>query len=332
MRTIEISELRRLTLARLRQRFSKEASERMAEVILFGELSGRASHGIQRLLPGSYGPLDEEPGPAPTIERPRHNSARVHGRPGMLVASIACDLAIDLASDSGMSAVTARGSRSTSGSLNYFVERMTEAGMVAMISANTLAFVTPHGGKGRLLGTNPLAMGVPSSGRPFIIDMATSASNVGEVMAAAAAGTTLSPGIAVDSSGNETRSPSDVLDGGALLPFGGHKGLGLAMMIELMNGVLAGAGAAPTGSSDGWGHVFVAMSLEAFGDPDELRQRAQEIIERFESAPTVDERPPRIPGRASLDRRDQALVRGTVEVDDEAFDQLVSLVGGFSAS
>ena len=326
MSTVDIQELRDLILARLLQGFPEDHAERMADVFLFAELSGRTSHGIERLLPGSYGPLDEGAGGEPVVERITPSSARVIGQPGMLVALIACDLAIELATDTGLATVTSRGSRSTSGSLSYFVDRMTYAGMFAMVSANTLAFVTPQGGKGRLLGTNPLALGMPAVRQPFVIDMATSASNAGAVISANANGVVLAPGIAVDSSGNETRVPSEVLDGGALLPFGGHKGLGLAMMIELMNGVLAGASAAPTGSSEGWGHVFVAISLSAFGDPDDLRARAQEIIDRFETAPTRDGSPPRVPGRTSQQRRDAALARGSVEVADDAFAQLVSLI------
>lgn len=325
---VPIPELRDLIVARLNQRYSSDDSERMADVVLFGDLIGRPSHGILRLLPGSYGAMDEEPGPPPTVRETGPAAASIEGRPGMLVASLATELVTELALEHGTAVVSTRGSHSTSGSLTFYVEQLTNAGLIAFASGNTLSIVTPPGGRERILGTNPLAVGVPAERYPFIMDMATSAITGGEVVAAASVGAELAPNVAVDARGEPTMDPQEMLDGGALLPFGGHKGLGLAMMVELLSGVVAGSAAAPVGPSGGWGHVFVAISLASLGDAAQARQRAQGILDRLMAVESREQTTIRIPGHRSLAARDAAIARGTVEVDQAVFDQLVELVEG----
>lgn len=324
---MEIGQLRSLVLARLNQRFPPEHSEKMADVVMFGELAGRPSHGVLRVLPGSFGAMDEEPNGDPVVERISPAAARVTGRPGMLVASVATDLVIDLATEHGFAVVTSRGSRSTSGSLSYFVERMAEAGLVSFVSANTLAIVTVPGARDRVLGTNPLAIGIPADGWPLILDMGTAAITFGEVVTAAGSGAALPEGVAVDKEGRMTTNAKAVMDAGALLPFGGHKGVGLAMMVEALNRVLSAPGIDEDGALIDWGHVFVAFALEMLGDATEMRARAAAELDRLSETETVDGSTVRIPGQGTLNTRDEALTRGTVEVDDESLALLVELVG-----
>lgn len=328
---VEIPRLRALIVARLGQVFGLEQAEQMADAVLFGELVGRSTHGIIRVLPGRKGAVDEEPGPPPTVRRTAPASASVEGRPGMLVAAMATDLAIELAGEHGFAVVTTRGSRSTSGSLSYYVDRLTSADLVGLVAANTLSFVTPPGGLRRTLGTNPLAIGIPAEPYPFILDMATSATTFGDVVEARADGSDVPAGVAVDAEGEPTVDPAAVLDGGALLPFGGHKGLGLAMAVELLAGAIAGADGGDVGPEGVWGHVFVAFSLAMIDEPDRVRARAQGVIDRIAATPTIDGSPPRIPGHRSLMARDRALARGLVEVDQASFDELVDLVGAEGA-
>ena len=80
------------------------------------------------------------------------------------------------------------------------------------------------------------------------------------------------------------------------------------------------------GPEDVWGHVFVAFSLSMIGDPGAIRERSQDILDRFTSTPTTDGVPPRVPGHRSLMARDAALARGTVDVDQASFEELLGLV------
>ncbi|MFZ0013497.1 MAG: Ldh family oxidoreductase [Acidimicrobiia bacterium] len=316
MTRVDLDELRRLVLDCLEPRFSDQDATRIADVLMFGEMANRPSHGIIRLLPGSFGVMDEEPGSEPSIEMHGHSAARVTGRQGMILASIAVELAEELATASGFAVVTTSGSRSTSGSLAYYVERLANAGLVSFVSAGTPNFVSIPGGGARLLGTNPVAYGIPTRDVPFVLDMGTSAITGGDVLTAVADGSDLPSGVAVDASGAPTTHAADVLDGGALLPFGGHKGLGLSLTVEILNKALTGA----SGDPGDWGHVFVAFSASLFGDEDDVRRRAQAEVDRLQAAGA------RIPGHHTLRCRDDALQRGWVEVDDDVYKRVVDSV------
>lgn len=324
---VEITRLRELIVARLSQVFGSVQAEQMADVVLFGELAERSTHGIIRLLPGRKGPVDEPPAPDPTVYRTAPQAARVEGRPGMLVASIATEVVLDIASEHGFAVVTAVGSSSSSGSLTYYLDRLATAGLVAFVSANTLAFATPPGGLARMLGTNPFGIGIPAEPHPFVMDIGTSAITFGDILEADATGELLPPHVAVDHEGTPTRNPRDVLEAGSLLTFGGHKGLGLAMAVEVMSGALARAAAAPAGPGDVWGHVFVAFSTAMLGDPATIRAEASEILRRLRSTPMASDREVRIPGERSLSTRDAAIGRGYVEVDNASLGELLDLVG-----
>jgi len=324
--TVEIPRLRELIVGRLVQKYSVEDAELMADSVLFGELVGRPSHGIARLLPGSYGAMDEDPGALPVMERTGVSAARITGGPGILVASMATREAAQLASEHGMAVVSTTGSHSTSGSLTYYIEQLTSQQSVAFIATNTISLITPRGGRERILGTNPLAIGIPAVGHPFIADMGTSAITGGELLAAANKGEAIPEGVAVDGDGNPTTDPKTVLDSGALLPFGGHKGLALSMMVQLLSGVFAGSSALPLSAEDDWSHVFIAISLASLGDPDQMKKTAQNLIDRIRSTQTQDGSEVRIPGHQSLSRRDAALASGTVEIDASTFEQLTNLL------
>lgn len=121
------------------------------------------------------------------------------------------------------------------------VEPFAEEGFVALSVVNSMACVVPHGGRKAVFGTNPVAFASPRAGRPpFVFDQASSAIAHGDVQIAARAGHDLKPGMGVDRNGEPTNDPKEILDGGALLPFGGHKGNSIALMVEILSAALTG--------------------------------------------------------------------------------------------
>ncbi|NYT23260.1 Ldh family oxidoreductase [Alcaligenaceae bacterium] len=121
------------------------------------------------------------------------------------------------------------------------VEPYARLGYVALTFVNSMACVVPHGGKRALFGTNPIAFAAPrAGGDPLVFDLATSAMAHGDVQIAAREGRDLPPEHGVDAGGRPTCDPRAILDGGALLPFGGHKGSALSMMVELLAAALTG--------------------------------------------------------------------------------------------
>jgi delta1-piperideine-2-carboxylate reductase len=121
------------------------------------------------------------------------------------------------------------------------VEPFADEGFVALSVVNSMACVVPHGGKKAVFGTNPVAFASPRAGKaPFVFDQASSAIAHGDVQIAARAGHDLKPGMGVDRDGLPTNDPKAILDGGALLPFGGHKGNSIALMVEILSAALTG--------------------------------------------------------------------------------------------
>lgn len=110
-----------------------------------------------------------------------------------------------------------------------------------MSVVNSMTCVVPHGADRPLFGTNPIAFAAPrADGDPIVFDLATSAIAHGDVQIAARKGERLPAGMGVDSLGQPTQDPKAILEGGALLPFGGHKGSALSMMVELLAAALTG--------------------------------------------------------------------------------------------
>lgn len=121
------------------------------------------------------------------------------------------------------------------------VEPFAREGLVALSFVNSMACVVPYGGKQALFGTNPIAFAAPRAGHdPLVFDLATSAIANGDVQIAAREGKQLPPGYGVDRDGQPTSDAKAILDGGALLPFGGYKGSALSMMVELLAAALTG--------------------------------------------------------------------------------------------
>jgi (2R)-3-sulfolactate dehydrogenase (NADP+) len=142
--------------------------------------------------------------------------------------------------------------------------------MVGMAFTNTPPAMSPPGGATPYLGTNPIAAGFPTSGQPVIVDMATSQVARGHILKAARLGESIPEGWAVDAAGQPTTDPEAAI-GGSLLPLGGQKGFALALLVEVVSGVLSGAAVGPevvgtfahADRESNVGHCFLAIDPEA---------------------------------------------------------------------
>lgn len=232
-------------------------------------LMGHDSHGVRRLVQyaRSIDAGQIHPSERPGVRRRFGATAVVDGNWGLgqPAARLATDTAVELAAATGVGAVTLATCNHV-GRLGEYVERMADAGCVGLALCNSGPIVAPTGGRRRRFGTNPLALAVPrSGGRPLVHDFATAGVAEGKVQEALDRGETLAPGLVIDAAGRPTVRPADLYDGGALLPFGGHKGSGLSLMIELIGGLLTGMGAASMPDyAGGNGTLLLALSIEAF--------------------------------------------------------------------
>src|SRR6266481_8484115 len=150
----------------------------------------------------------------------------------------------------------------------YYVEMIGKHGLVAIHTASSSPLVAPPGGIRPVLGTNPIAIAVPSSRGPIVLDIGTSAYMMTEVMLRERLGELLPEGVAIGPDGEPTRDAA-LARRGALLPFGGYKGFGLALMMQAM-GLLAGLG--PNGERD-YGYLFIAFKPDLLGPADAFERQ-----------------------------------------------------------
>lgn len=238
---------------------------------------------------------------------------------GMLALYHAAEAAITKAAAHGISLVSVTDAW-MSGRSAYFVEMIARAGLVAIHTAASSRLVAPPGGREAVLGTNPIAIALPSSREPIVLDMGTSAYMMTEVMLRERLGELLPEGVALGPDGEPTREAA-LARRGALLPFGGYKGFGLALMIQAL-GALAGVGLQQEKDS---GYLFIAFRPELIGPADVFNVRVTQLIERIKGTPRqagVEEI--RIPSERAFRSRERLLREG-LEIDQLVYDALVAL-------
>jgi LDH2 family malate/lactate/ureidoglycolate dehydrogenase len=238
---------------------------------------------------------------------------------GMLALYHAAQATIKKAATHGIALVTVADAW-MSGRSAYFVEIIAKAGLVAIHTVGSAPMVAPHGGTRSVLGTNPIAIAVPSARGPIVLDMGTSAYMMTEVLLRERLGELLPEGVALGPGGEPTREPA-LARSGALLPFGGYKGFGLALMMQAL-GLLAGAG---LDAESDYGYLFVAFRPDLVAPADVFERRVTQLIERIKATPRqsgVEEI--RIPSERAFRSRERLLREG-LEIDRLVFDALVAL-------
>ena len=238
---------------------------------------------------------------------------------GMLTMYHATKGAIAKAAAHGIALVAVNNSW-MSGRSAYYVEMIANADLIGIHTAASAKTVAPPGGTRPALGTNPIAFGLPSSRGPLVFDMGTSAFMGTELAYRERVGQQLPEGVAIDPEGRLTRDPT-LAKAGALLPFGGYKGFGLALIVQAL-GLLAG----PTLDADNEdGYLFVVFNPHLLADLRDFKQQLGNLIARIKANPRqpgVSEI--RIPGERSFRSREKAL-RDGIEIDRLVYEALAAL-------
>ena len=207
-----------------------------------------------------------------------------------------------------------------SGRSAYFVEMIARADLVAIHTASSGGAVAPHGGSRPVLGTNPIAFALPGADGPLVLDMGTSAFMGTDLALRVRLGTPLPEGVAIDRDGNPTRDAKEARDG-ALLPFGGHKGFGLGLIVQAF-GLLGGA-ASVADNNDGY--IFIAFRPDLLVPLAELKRELAALIARVKAVPPLPGFTEiRIPGEQSAKNRAR-LMREGLEIDRLVNDRLTAL-------
>jgi L-2-hydroxycarboxylate dehydrogenase (NAD+) len=207
------------------------------------------------------------------------------------------------------------------GPAGYYAERIARRGYISMIFCGSSKIVAPSGSSQRALGTNPIAIGVPTSGVPIVLDMATSVMPVFKVAEAVIKGEMLPANVGYDHAGGLTQDPREVLKSGALMTFDrGPKSSGLALIVELLANALSGGCLPGDPGNSNWGNLAFAI------DPDLLIGRESFLknvdrtiahikgLKRTEPASEIY-----APGESSFIRSEQAIATQELEIDEQLF-------------
>lgn len=270
-------------------------AETTAEILVQADLRGIDSHGVARLpiyvKRLKLGLINKRPDIKVVRDRP--GAAVVDGDNGLgqVVGHRAMTLCLEKARQHGVAVVGVKNSNHF-GIGAYYAMMALKEDMIGMVGTNTSPLMAPFGGKQPLLGTNPLAIAIPAgSQRPVVLDMATSLVPRGKIEIAARKGEKIPVGWAIDKDGRPTQEPEEALKG-TLLPMGGPKGYGLALVLDILCGVLSGAAfGAHTGSLFGdldrpqnIGHFMLALDVNSFRPLNEFKNTMDSLILSIKSS------------------------------------------------
>jgi LDH2 family malate/lactate/ureidoglycolate dehydrogenase len=254
-------------------------AQMVATSLVLSNLVGHDSHGIVRLL--QYSDMvnsgQVKPAGMPHVAQERGAVAVVDGGWGFgqPAAQLATRLSTELASANGIAAVSVT-SCNHIGRLGEYVASIAASGQMGMAFCNSGPIVAPFGGSGRVMGTNPFAWSAPLHNGSVVLDFATAKVAEGKLKIAMAEGRPAPPGSIIDNAGRPTVDPADLYNGGALLPFGDHKGSGMSMLIELTAGLVSKMGTSvDPGYQGGNGTLLMALDIEAFTDRDRFFEQAE---------------------------------------------------------
>ncbi len=279
------------------------------DVLVLADLRGIESHGVAR-LPRYYTDLKNgwtEPTDQSRIIKETKATALIEGERslGQVVGHKGMEMAIRKAKDTAVGIVTVRNSHHY-GIAGYYSLMALEHDLIGMSMTNAAPLVVPTFGRTAVLGTNPISLTAPTlKEKPFVLDMATSVVPRGKLEVYDRQGKKIPFGWTVDNTGRGTTDPHSVLDalakrlGGGILPLGGegeehsgHKGYGLALMVDVLSGVLSGAatglGVDVTKEKPNVGHFFMALDPAAFRPLDEFKQDMDRLARELKDSPKAE--------------------------------------------
>jgi LDH2 family malate/lactate/ureidoglycolate dehydrogenase len=308
----------------------------VASSLVDAQRVGHESHGVIRLIEYAgfvqSGRLD--PGGRARVERQTGATAMIDGCNGW--GQPACRLALatarELAGQHGVAAVTVRNCNHV-GRIGEYVETLADAGLIGLAWCNAEPAVAPYAGRTRMLGTNPIAAGIPlGAGLPsFVMDFATAAAAEGKLRVARATSASIPTGLVIDAEGRPATDAEAFYNGGALVPFGAHKGYGLSVMVEMLGGALSGNHPATSPRySFGNGVVLLVLDPAAFVGRQEFADDTAQCAQALrDSPPAVAGQPVLVPGDVEHQQRDAR--RSSVPVAEQVIEELTRLADRLGA-
>lgn len=274
-----------------------DIASQVAELLVWSERIGHSSHGLLRIVPYvdriRAGRLD--PGARPAVVKETDTVTLIDGNWGFgqITGMFAAEQGITKAKTAGVS-VTGGYHINHIGRLGDFTEKCARTGLVSFMfvggaPTGATGNVAPYGGRKPIWGTNPLAIAVPAGDDIFSLDFATSVIAGGKAAAARTRQVELAGEFLIDVDGKPTRDPWALERGGAIQPFGGHKGYGLAFAVELLAGAMVGALAPELGPAEMHnGLLLVVIDPDSLGSAAAFQESVAAVIARARATPPAE--------------------------------------------
>jgi LDH2 family malate/lactate/ureidoglycolate dehydrogenase len=270
-------------------------AELVADSLVTADLWGHQSHGVLRL--SWYvdriraGVMRAVTTPETVADTGALAVVDGHDGVGQVLAAHAAREAAGRAHTHGVGVVAVRNSNHF-GTAAYFTRMAARDGCVAILTTNASPAMAPWGGRRKTVGTNPWSIAAPAGRHDvMVMDIANTAVARGKVYLARQRGEPIPAGWAIDADGAPTTDPAAAI-AGVILPMAGHKGYAIALMMDVLSGVLTGSafGGAVSGPyqverRSGCGHLFIALDVAAFGDPDGFARRMEQLVAEVRSVP-----------------------------------------------
>jgi LDH2 family malate/lactate/ureidoglycolate dehydrogenase len=317
-----------------------DIAETVVRSLVESDLAGVASHGVMR-IPSYHSFIKAgwlHPANRPQVGKESPSTAVVDGNWGFgqPAAQQATRLGMDKARAQGIAAVSILHAGHI-GRLGEYAEMAAHEGLIAMIMASggpTGGVMVPYGGLQRVMSTNPIAAGVPSREHdPFVMDYATTVVAAGKIDLLADPDARIPEGWVIDADGQPATWARQFRQGGGMLPFGKHKGYGLALLVELLCGALSGAGCSErpdrivTQGLGGNACFLIVIDPEHFSALDPFYESVDGLFDRIKHVkPAEGFERVKIPGEPEMEKRAINRKAG-VGVSDAAWDEICAVAG-----
>lgn len=305
-----------------------EESNFVTENLVEAELSGRKTHGFVRLLGFKKSFDNQKFNTAPVkldviSETPVSIHLNGNNKLGYAPIYKSLEIAFEKIKISKIVAVGIKDLNVT-GYIGAYARLATEKNLIFIGFNNSSGGLVPYGTTKEMWGTNPLTVGVPTNSIPVILDMASSQITWGDLLVAKNEGKSIKEGVAIDGEGKSTTDPAKAMEGG-LLPFFGHKGSGLAFIVELIAGALTGS---RVGSevAGGWGSFYILIDPTLFRPLPDFKKDIDTAISELKNAPKAEGFTEiYFAGEKSAKLREKQMKDGLVEINDEILKTIKNL-------
>lgn len=291
MPTFSVKELTEICIKIIREMGAdEETANIVANNLVKANLTGHDSHGviyIPRLLERI--PDKINPKAKPVIKKDSGNIVLVDGKWafGQVTAKYAMNLAIEKGIKNGLSMVGTFNSNHI-GRLGEYALMAAEKGLIGFITVNSDSKVVPWNGLEKRIGTNPICYSIPrESSKPILLDMATSIVAGGKIRLKINTGEQVEDGWILDKNGNPSNDPLDYVSDGSILPFGGYKGYGLGLIVDVLAGILTGMGGSDKLQAKANGILIMTIRPDVFITRSQFEQNLTDLVNHIRNTPTA---------------------------------------------